>query len=340
MDKKQLTIEDIAKLANVHKSTVSRALRGSDLVKPETVEKIQNIVKTYNFRPNFAARALATGGIGSIAIIVPERSISQRLVSPIFPQIIYGVGKVAAEHNYNVTIITTAKDDSDYINLIRNNQANGFIIMGTDSNDTFPYLFQKEQIPFIVIGRIPGMENSVSTNNELGGYLAVKHLLELGHRNITVIGGNERWNHNTFRLQGAKRAYEESGLDFDDCKIIMNQTTIAKSHDTFMELAGDHKQTPDAIFCLSDTAAAGIASAAYDLNVSIPRDLSLVGFGNHYFVDLIRPKLTTIQEEIDIIGEIAAKNLFHMLKNNERTAANVELDPVLIIRESTAPRAK
>ncbi|OXM14562.1 LacI family DNA-binding transcriptional regulator [Paenibacillus herberti] len=341
MKKKTITIADIARLAEVDKSTVSRAINGSDKVKPETKLKIQKIVEQYNFRPNVAAKALAKGPIKNIAIIVPDRNISRALISPVFPQVVYGIGNVAAKHDYNVTIVTTAKlDDNEYLKIINNHQADGFIIMGVGLNDSFPYLFEKENIPYIIIGKFPDpkIENSVSTNERIGGYIAAKHLLEQGHRDLLIFAGNEQWFHNTLRVNGVRAAFEEIGLEFPDDNILMNQTTPQKGYDTFTGLIRQGRNLPDAIFCFSDTTALAVTSAASDLGISIPNDLSIIGFGNHFFSDFIRPKLTTVEEELDRIGEIAMEQLVQIINSEERKIANIQLTPKLVVRDSTRSR--
>lgn len=341
MKKKPFTIADIARLADVDKSTVSRALNGSDKVKPETKRKIQEIVEQYNFRPSVAAKTLAKGTIKNIALIVPERNVSRALISPVFPQVFYGIGKVAAHYEYNVTIVTSAKlDDNEYLKIINNHQADGFIIIGVEINDSFPHLFEKENIPYIIIGKFPDsrIENSVSTDNRTGGYLAAKYLLDQGHRDIMIMGGNENWYHNTRRLEGIRKAYEEYDLTFHDSNIIMNQTNLQKGYDTFTAIIKQGRPVPDAIFCLSDTAALAVNSAAFDLGISIPKNLSIIGFGNHFFSDFIRPRLTTVEEELDRIGEIAMENLYQIIHRDQKKIANVELTPRLIVRDSTCSK--
>lgn len=341
MSKKTLTIADIARLANVDKSSVSRALNNSDRVKPETKRKIQEIIEQYNYRPSIAARALAKGKLKSIALIVPERTVSRAIISPVFPQVFYGIGNVAAKHDYNVTIVTSAKmDDNEYLKIIRNHQAEGFIIIGVGKDDVFPYLFEKENIPYIIIGKFPDpkIENSVSTDNVLGGYMAAKYLLDHGHRDILVFGGNENWHHNTRRLNGVKSAFREYQLEFSDKKTVMNQTTLERGYDSFTRIVKQGGPLPDAVFCLSDTAALAVTSAAFDLGLSIPKDFSLIGFGNHFFSEFIRPRLTTVEEELDRIGEIAMENLLQLIDTNRQKIADTELTPRLIVRDSTAAR--
>jgi len=331
---KRWTIKDIAKKAGVSITTVSRVLNQKEEgMSPQTREKVLKVMKEVDFQPNQFARGLVTKRSKTFGLIVPNIS------NPYFPELCRGVEDEANEGEYSL-IICNSDDQTDkekrYLRLLEEQQVDGIIFSAKDHLDeSDEEQLARAKIPFVLIDR--GKEEKkhvgVFLDNEKGGYLAGKHLIELGHRSIACITGPKSITLANERLQGFKRAVNEAGVELLPSQIIEANFQMEMAYHKSKEILNKREVT--AIFASNDMMACGVYQMAHELGLRIPIDLSIIGFDDIPLISALIPKLTTIQQDTYEMGREAVRVLFRKLENME--TKSVIFSPKLVVRDSTAP---
>ncbi|WP_285397222.1 LacI family DNA-binding transcriptional regulator [Lysinibacillus sp. fls2-241-R2A-57] len=329
---KRWTIKDIAKKAGVSITTVSRVLNQKEEgMSQQTREKILKVMEEVDFQPNQFARGLVTKQSKTFGLIVPNIS------NPYFPELCRGVEDEANEREYSL-IICNSDDRSDkekrYLRLLEEQQVDGIIFSAKDYLDpSDEEQLSRAKIPFVLIdrGKNEKKHSCVFLDNDKGGYLAGKHLIELGHRKIGCIIGPRSISLTIERLEGFKRALSESGVELLPAHIIEGNFQMEMAYDKSKDLL--MKKEVTAIFAFNDVMAFGVYRMAHELGIQIPTELSIVGFDDIPFVSVLIPKLTTIRQDTYQMGREAVKLLIQKLENAE--TKSVMFNPTLIVRESS-----
>jgi len=326
------TIYQVAERAGVSLSTVSRVLNGKKTVNKALKAKVEQAMRELNYRPNSVARSLATNRSDSIGVLVSE------LNTPFFGDLMQAIESTLRNSDKHVIItvghnnLETEKDAVEFL-ISRNCDA---LIMHVEA---MPDAYLKEvndtRIPISVVNRqVEGLEDRcISLDNEMGGYLATQHLISLGHKEIAYISGPSNKRDANQRLAGHRRALEEAG-------IAVNPTLIYEGHYNeddgklgLLELLS--QDIPfSALVCANDWMASGAMSCARDLGMSLPQDLSVVGFDDAVFAHHIFPRLTTVSNPIYQMGEMASRFILNKVYNHSLNLRPV-FEPQLILREST-----
>lgn len=331
------TIKDIAKAAGVSVTTVSRALNGYSDVSEKTRKKIEQVAKDLNYSPNTLARSLVMNKSKTIGLLISglnRGSIKDNFTT----EVLVGLNQYVGETDYDLVIFSTTSSkqrEKTYSQLCRERRVDGAILQGIRTDD--PYLREvvESDIPCVLID-IPIQSDTVgyvTTDNIQGAKKGVQHLIELGHRNIAMLNGHEFAFVSRQRLEGYYQALESSGIpinpkwvvngDFDEKKAEMQAITLLKHHPEIT-----------AIFCASDLMAMGVIKAAKQLNLSVPEDLSIVGYDDIILAEYITPALTTIAQDKVQMGYEAAKLLINMLEHDNKPHI-ITLPTELKIRETT-----
>ncbi|AJI20735.1 LacI family DNA-binding transcriptional regulator [Priestia megaterium] len=332
------TIKDIARVAGVSVTTVSRALNGYSDVNEKTRQKIAAVAKELNYSPNTLARGLVMQKSKTIGLLVS--GISRESVKDNFTfEVLCGVNERASTLGYDLILFNTntmMQREKTYTQLCRERRVDGAIIQGIKKED--PYLKEvvESDIPCVLVD-IPVHSNSVgyvTTDNALGAKKAVEHLASLGHQHIGMINGHEDAFVSQERLNGYREALKECGLSFHSEWVVSGNFEEKKAEKAARELINRHKEVT-AIFCASDLMALGALKACKELGLQVPKDISIVGYDNIVLASYSSPNLTTVGQEVYQIGYQAADLLIEMLEGKE-TNMKRYLDTKLIIRESTA----
>ncbi|WP_346766923.1 LacI family DNA-binding transcriptional regulator [Lysinibacillus sphaericus] len=326
------TIKDIAKQAGVSITTVSRVLNEKEEgMSPKTREKVLKVMEEVDFQPNQFARGLVTKRSKIFGLIIPNIS------NPYFPELCRGVEDEANEREYSL-IICNSDDQSDkekrYLRLLEEQQVDGIIFSAKDSLESSDEeQLSRAKIPFVLVDRGKNEKNhsSVFLDNDKGGYLAGKHLTELGHRKIACIIGPKSISLTIDRLEGFKRALAESGVELLPSHIIEGDFQMEMAYQKSKDLI--LKKEVTAIFAFNDVMAFGVYRMAHELGIHIPRDLSIVGFDDIPLVSALIPMLTTIRQDTYLMGREAVKLLIQKLENNE--TQSIMFNPTLVVRESS-----
>ncbi|WP_332634523.1 LacI family DNA-binding transcriptional regulator [Halalkalibacter flavus] len=332
------TIKDIAKAAGVSVTTVSRALNGYNDVNEKTRAKIKSIAEELNYSPNAVARSLVKSKTETIGLLVSELSLSG--AKDMFTyEIMCGINDSSSEKGYDLILFSTnsAKQKAkSYSQLCRERQVEGVIMQGIKIDD--PYLKEviDSNIPCVLIDVEIEGENVgfVSTDNVFGAQMAVKHLTNLGHRNIAIMNGHNQAVVSQKRLQGYKKQLEEASIPFQDEYVLNGEFLEEKAEKVAYSFLNEHPEVT-AIFCASDLMALGVMNAAKRQGIAVPEELSIVGYDNITLAEYVQPQLSTVEQNKYQIGFKAAKLLIDMLEGNKANR-KVILDNQLIIRNTTA----
>lgn len=331
-----VTIKDVAKLAGVSISTVSRVINNSKPVSKEVKMKVLDVIKELNYKPNEVARTLVTKKSYLIGVIVTD--IGNSYVT----EMVRGIEEIGKMYNYDILLCSTYGDkgmEERYIQLLKRKQVEGIILISDNLNDEIDKLLSEYKIPFVYLNRLYNKKkySTVSINNYNAAYQMTKYLIELNHRTIAyVIQQSDKDNIDKsweeVKLRGYKKAMEEDG-----CIINVSYTQGREVRDGYMiakEILQNHETT--AIFCSSDKLAIGVMNYLYDNGVSVPEEISVVGYGDINMASIFRPSLTTIREPFYDIGAVSIRRIIKELNGDEISNKEIILPFKIQKRDSCA----
>jgi len=330
----KMTIDEIAGLAGVSKTTVSRVLNNKPDVNPETRELIKKLIEKYDFHPNAFAKAITLKKSHNIGLIIPYDA-EYIFSNPFYVEVMRGVSTEVNRKGYYLLICYP--HENNYINIYKQKRVDGFVVL---SPGTFHTNIIKDlndlQAPFVATAKINGEKNmvSVDVDNYYGATLAMEHLISLGHRKIGFIGKPSLASSQE-RLRGYREAIHKSGLFFDESMAIVSTTSSIKSgHEAMKRLISSHPNLT-AVFAANDLMAIGAYKAVEESGRKIPDDISVVGFDDIPIIEYIKPSLTTIRQPAFEKGIKATKILIQYLEKKQKPKS-VTMDVELVVRESTA----
>ncbi|HEU4323993.1 MAG TPA: LacI family DNA-binding transcriptional regulator [Roseiflexaceae bacterium] len=332
-----LTIEQIAQIAEVSRSTVSRVLNEHPSVRPEVRDRVLRVIKEYNYTPHAAARSLAGSRTDIIGLLIP-RTAGVIFADPFFGCIIQSVTETCSSMGYYLmlSMITAEMEESFYNRTLRSRHFDGIILLSSDVDDPLLPLLIKDQMPFVLIGSHPYFQNltTIDADNREGARAATAHLLELGHKRIGTITGPLQMDSAIARRDGYKRALLEAGIPIVPELIISSDYTQEGGYHAAQYLL---RQTvrPTALFVGSDTMAMGVLRACHELGLRIPQDIALVGFDNLPTAQYANPPLTTVNQPITEMGATAVRVLIERIKNTRYDHRQLRLPTHLVVRESS-----
>ncbi len=335
-----LTLEDIAQLSGVSRSTVSRVVNGDKNVSAKTRQRVQDVIQQHNYQPNQAARRLAAGRTDTLGLVIsstPAATISD----PYFSQVIQGVFNTCSLKDYSLLLWLSDLEHEQRIlrHLSNNNLTDGVIVLFTLADDPIVETLLQGQLPFVIIGHHPNPAiNSVDIDHRQAAYLATQHLLTHGYRQIATISGPRNQIAGQDRLQGFTQALVEAGL-FDGNLVAEGDFSESSGYTAMQNLL---PQKPQAVFAANDLMAAGAYRAIYQAGLKIPEDIAVIGFDDIPLAAQLDPPLTTIRQPLRHLGQLAVERLLEMVTERKRSILSdlhipprqVILPPELIMRQS------
>jgi len=329
------TIKDVAQLAQVSTTTVSHVVNNTRAVNPATRARVLGAMSTLGYQPNILARSLRKGVTKTIGLIVPDAS------NPFFAEVARKIEDLGFKQGYSVILCNSDNDpikQTSYINTLLAKRVDGVIFISSDSAPSDLSRLVDNHIPLVVADRDVSLEfaDVVLLDNERAGYEATRHLLELGHRNIACITGPYDLSPSMQRMEGFKRCLSEFGIQFQPQLIQTGDFSIQSGKVATLRLLSAGPK-PTAIFALNDMMAIGAMSAVNQAGLSIPGDMSLIGFDNIELAGMVTPSLTTVAQPIPEIARQATSLLIERLAGT-RNGSNqkVILSAELLLRDSTA----
>ncbi len=332
-----VTIKDVAKLARVSPSTVSRVISDSKQISDETKKRVKKAMKELGYHPNMIARSLITKSSQTLGLIM-SRSTETAFSSPFFSEVIRGISKVVQNHQYSLLLATAEnykEEAKQCMKMIMEKRVDGVILLASRVNDDLIEKLSLDNYPFVVVGRSPAGERIYSVNNDniKAGYSVVRHLLNLGHRQIAFLNGPKEYIFCRDRYEGFMMAFREFGLEIEPAYIIETDLQQESGYFYTKQLLALNKP-PTAIFAIDDMMALGAYRAIKENNLKIPDDIAVVGFNNDHFTSLVSPPLTTIQIPIYEMGINAAEMMMDLLSGKAVVPQQRILSSELIIRDS------
>lgn len=328
-----LTLEDIARLSDVSRSTVSRVINSDTKVKEETRQKVMKVIQSYNFQPNLAARGLATGRTNVIGVIIPAK-VSVIFTDPYFPVLLQGVSSACNNRNYSVMLwLAEPEYERRMISrILHNGLVDGAVVASTLMDDPIVNSLFESHMPFILIGRPPSMKvNYLDVDNLQAGRKATLHLLRLGYKRVATITGSQDQVAGYDRYQGYLKGLQDYDRTFRPELVVEGDFTEEGGYNAMARLL---QQKTDAVFVASDMMAYGAMRAIHEANLRIPEDVAVVGFDDIPASARTTPTLTTVRQPIQHMGSKAVEVLINIIENDIKSTMEVILDTELVVRES------
>jgi LacI family transcriptional regulator len=323
----KLTIRDIARLAGVSTTTVSRVLNQKPDVDPATRERILKIMEEQSYVPNAIASGLAGGHSWLIGVLVPS------LTWPFMPEILRGIAGIVEQTPYEIVLysVTHAQDRRQVIDrIVASKLIAGLIAVFPDGTENRPYALQgaqgqatrhlvrvyKRGLPTVIVDDLglPANLPWVGVDNRAGAYEAVRHLIRLGHRRIGCIRGPLEYQGSHDRYQGYCQALAEAGLAPDPAFVLEGDFATSGGHECASRFFA-MTERPTAIFASNDQMAYGVMAAAEEWGLRIPDDVALVGFDDIALSAHLRPALTTVRQPFDAMGQRAAELVLSLVES-------------------------
>lgn len=333
-----VTIKDVAKMAQVAPSTVSRVIANSPRISDKTKRKVRKVMNEMGYHPNLNARSLAVNTTEAIGLVMPS-SATKSLNNPFFPEVIKGISSYCHQEGYSITMTTGESDDEifqDVVKMVQGRRVDGIIVPYSREDDrVVPYLCEKK-IPVVLIGK-PSFENIgityVDNDNVKAAKEITRYVINLGHTRIAFIGGFIKYAVTKDRLEGFCSAVQEANLTIPKeykKHFAFNREEGKKAVEELMSLA----KPPTAIIVADDLVALGVLSALREKDIPVPNQVSVVSFNNTLISELASPPLTTVDVNTYELGFEAAKCLLERIKFPHLLNKSVCIPTNLVIRET------
>lgn len=328
------TIAQIAQIAGVSVPTVSKVLNGRTDVALQTRERVERIIEEHGFVRNRAARALRKGKTGLVDLIIP------RLDDEYFLPILEGVGQVLREAGARLVLTATnylPAEEVQWIDTVTDHSTDGILLV-LPSDEAIEHL-ERSGLPFVLIhsqGGLLSMAPSVRITSWEGGFVATTYLINLGHRRIAYIGKTSQARDAIERIAGYHAALGEAHLPLDPQLECAGEFTEVDGYNATRALL-ELPEPPTAIFAGNDRQAAGVYRALHEVGLSVPGHMSVIGFDNLPYTEMMNPPLTTIHAPRLELGRTAATMLLHLINGEPLEMTRVVLSTEFIERQSCRP---
>lgn len=328
----KITIRSVAEEAGVSIGTVSKVINDSGKISEKTRKKVFQAMQKLNYKPDAAAASLRGKRTKLIGLLVPDIS------NPFYAGIARSIEDRSHEVGLNVMLCSTdnnTEKERNYLALLTSQRVDGLVVASAFRSTVLLQETIERGIPSVLIAsEIPQLSiNTVTVDDYKGGYLAASYLLDLGHKDIAIISENVRSNEP--RLAAYKDSMREAGIDVKPEYIMKTEATIQKGYECAKKLLLlDEK--PTAIFACNDLLAAGVIQAAKELELDLPRELSVVGFDNTVLSTTTAPMLTTVSQPIKQMGAKVVDLLLQEMEESKGYKERLLMAPELIVRQSTA----
>jgi len=318
--KKRATIKDVAKYAGVSTAAVSYVLNGKEYrVSPDTAEKIREAIRELNYIPDYSARSLVKNSSKLIGVIIPQTEDSKQLIleNPFYSEMVSNIESRLRESGYHLILSGVDKGES-CLDLSVQRNLDGAIIMGIYPEQFYAELKQVE-IPIVLIDSYINDPwfTKVGVDDEYGGYLATRYLIERGHRNIALVTGSIRKDGVVEkRFLGYKRALREADIFYNPDYVFEHSVSYAYGYEAGKAIAAKHPEIT-AVFATADMVAFGVIQGIKEAGKEVPDDISVIGFDDIFLSRMFVPPLTTVRQDIALKGKRAAELLLEIIESDE-----------------------
>lgn len=330
--KKEVTMKDIAKEADVSVATVSHVINRTKHISDDTLNKVLKVIDRYNYVPNSAAKNLrqqSTKTAGLVVSSFPDSFVTQ---------MIFGIEERAKEMGYRILLVNT-NEDNEYeektINLLHSKLVDGVILSPTSGDIQYLQKYTNDKFPMVMVNRFdPAITNipRVTGDNLQLGYDATAHLLRHGHKQIGFIYSFPNVSTTNDRIRGYKKALDQFELPIWEENLIQGYATVKGGAAAVQQLLSKNKNVT-ALFVQNDLMTIGAIGKIKELGLRIPEDIAIIGFGDFSSAHIINPPVTNIVLPPETIGRTAFDVLLNKI-NNPDYMSHIELPPSMLIRKS------
>jgi DNA-binding LacI/PurR family transcriptional regulator len=333
-----VSIKDIARVADVSHSTVSRALTDSPLVSADTKARIQRLAHDMGYSPDAQARSLVVGRTQTVGLVVTT------ITDPFIGAVVQTIENTASDHGYTVILSSSnAEPDREIatVEMLRSKRVDGVIVTSSRVGALYQDHLDRLGVPVVLLNSHSAQSGpytfSITVNNRHGACLATEHLIRSGHRRIAYITGPADHSDDQERLAGYRQALAEARIAFDPALVVPGTGRTGGGERALPKLSA-LDEPPSAIFCYNDMTAIGLLRAARWAGLSIPRDLAVVGFDDIPFASYVYPSLTTVAQPKAEMGRQAMQMVLDLIEAEAPTdlaVSNVVVEGKLVVRESS-----
>ena len=334
-----LTLEEIARIAGVSRSTVSRVVNGDRRVSDAARDRVQEIIRDRDYHPHAAARSLASRRMRVLGLLV-SKPVGGLFTDPFYPILIQGTAEAcnAADHTLTMLLDTSADGyavDQLYGRVIRGRHVDGVIVACQTVDDPLVPRLQADGIPFVLVGRHPGANVSfVDVESRDAAQGAVTHLLGHGYRRIAMISGQPHLIASIDRHAGYVTALQEAAVPSEPSRVVFADFTQRGGHRVMQRLLQNGTDIPEAVFAASDALAFGAMAAIQEAGLRVPDDIAVMGFdGLDEGVDM-QPPLSTVTQPVADLGREAVRMLLTLIDDPDRGPMQRFLPTALTVRRS------
>lgn len=337
MSDRTITVYDIAKESGVSPATVSRVLTNNARVSEEKKKRVQEIIKKYDFEPNGLARSLSKQETKTIGMIVPD------IRNPFYSTICMECEIAAARIGYNMILCNTMNDiaaESGHLRNLYEKRVDAIIQVGGSVDEVHPdagyiELVNKigKKIPIVIAGEMEGKNSyRVASEQTHGMKELIPYLIGLGHRDMALVGGRDTVIPTAKKRIAMKQILTERGLPYHEEYTIDGDYSIESGYEGMQKLFSLGK-LPSVIIAINDFSAMGIVKAIYEHGLRIPEDISIVGYDDTYFSEMLEPQLTSINYNLKVYSEMIIETIMNII-GNEKEERSKWIDTYLTVRNS------
>ena len=333
-----VTIKDVAKLASVAPSTVSRVIANSPRISEKTKVRVKEAMEHLGYHPNFNARSLANKNTQALGIVLPSAA-DIAFQNPFFPEVLRGISTKAQEEKYVLNMSTGQSNEqifNNVVQMVQGRRTDGVLLLYSQVEDEIIAYLQKQKFPFALIGK-PFKDVNTITHVDNDNYKASKtvaeYLILLGHERIAFVGGNLDLVVTIERLEGYEAALRQANIKYRDDYVVHEVFLKEGGQDAVVELMS-LSDPPTALVVADDIMALGVLRMLDNMGMSVPEDISIISFNNVMISELASPPLTTVDINIFSLGYEATKCLIHNIHFPASEAKRVIVPHKLIRRES------
>jgi LacI family transcriptional regulator len=330
-------MKDVAKLAGVSTATVSHVINKNRFVSESTTQTVLEAMEQLQYQPNALARSLRRKNTLTLGLVLPDSA------NPFYAEVARGIEDLAYQEGYTVLFGSTEdkpEKEADYLRVFREKQVDGVILLTVGKMTDHIQVILEQNIPLVIVDHEfkDIRADCVIAENRRGGFLAARHLIQLGHRRIACIYGSSHRGTGEERLNGFEDALRENNIPVDPGLVASGDFTAEGGYFAGKSLLAHEPDRPTAIFACNDLMAFGAMGAVYEAGLRIPEDISIVGFDDISLSGYVFPPLTTVHQPKYEMGYLGAKILLEQIRAVEPIPSRLHVLPTeLIIRKSTQP---
>lgn len=329
------TIYDIAKVANVSKSTVSRVLNNSENISVKARNRVLQAIEELNYQPSKIARGLS---VGFDAILVVSRSTKTTKNNPFFSEVLHVISRYTEDRNYDIILQSSQNNEEDIqkcISKTTNKIIKGIVMLSSPTEEKIFKEMDMYNIPIVVIGKVEGQYNnvySVDTNNYQDSYNLIQYMIDEGHKDIACLYSPQEYHVSVDRLKGYLDCMEENGLPVREEMMVNCGFTIEDAYEA-TRILFSYQNQPTAIFATDDLKLMSLYKVLGEKRLSVPEDILVAGYSNMEITSFLFPSIIQIKNPTNELGGVASKLLFSIINGEEKMDKNLIIPTTRLIQK-------